>query len=284
MKIRAYSDLHLDHYLEGGILRDEAGDVIVWRPPALSDDSETTLILAGDLWEGTKIIEYMGYSWLEEIAPRFKEVILVLGNHDYYDCQPEYVLTIEAGAIKIRKELQKKNLTNVKILDCDTYDNGEVLFVGATLWTDLNKADPLVMFDMLQTMKYDKDIHFEHIDGKQIGFSANKWLDTHSKHKNYIEIIAKQNRNRDIVVVTHHVPLSILSDPRFAGDASNAFYNSDLSDLILDNENIKLWVYGHTHYCCDVMFGACRMLNNSVGYKSRSNEFHSTLAHKSIPI
>jgi hypothetical protein len=44
MKLRIYSDLHLDHYLKGAILRDAVGEVITWRPPALPDDINTTLI------------------------------------------------------------------------------------------------------------------------------------------------------------------------------------------------------------------------------------------------
>jgi Icc-related predicted phosphoesterase len=47
---------------------------------------------------------------------------------------------------------------------------------------------------------------------------------------------------------------------------SNGAYCSDLSDLILDNPNIKVWVHGHVHDTCDYKVGDTRVLCNPRGY------------------
>jgi predicted phosphodiesterase len=46
----------------------------------------------------------------------------------------------------------------------------------------------------------------------------------------------------------------------------NGAYASDLSEFILDNENIKVWVHGHMHDPVDYMIGDTRVVSNPRGY------------------
>lgn len=286
-KLRIYSDIHLqlDHYFADGAPFDaRTGEMRVWRPEVLPNEKEQTLVLAGDLWIGTRVVEYAGYSWLGEVAPRFKNVIIVLGNHDFWPMNNS--LTIKTGADKVRELLQDHCLFNVHVLDMNTFDDGELLFVGATLWTDMNKADPLTMHNMPNFMSYDGKIGYEHYaDGKGwTRFTSEKWISTHTRHRDYIRHVVEQNRDRKIVVVTHHLPLHILIDPRYAGDNSNYYYSSDLSEFILDNPHIKAWFFGHTHYQRDEMFGETRMYNNAVGYAGEHMEQRGLVKHEVLDV
>jgi len=281
MKIREYSDMHLDHY--GGRFNVQTGEPILWYPPELPDDKETLLILAGDLWISTKWIEFAGHSWIGKLSTRFKQVLIVLGNHDYWPCS--HGLTILKGGDKCNAMLQDYGYYNVKVLDCDTYADGDYLFVGCTLWTDMKNGDPLAMHNMPQFMNYDGKIAYE--TGPDDGwsrFTSQKWINTHWKHKDYIRIIAEQNRDKKIIVITHHLPLETLIDPRYVGDNSNYYYCSDLSDLILDNDNIKMWFYGHTHHQKDTWMVHCRLINNCVGYKSENLEHQGLIKHEVIEV
>ena len=280
MKIRAYSDMHLDHY---GLLD------VMWYPPMMPDDADTILILAGDIWTGTNFIMHSKDSWIGNLAPRFKQVLVVLGNHDYWPT--EKYLTIKNGGKKCNEMLLDMGIMNVKVLDCDTFESDDVLFVGCTLWTDMDKFDPLAMYNMPQLMFYDgkitydtsaKSLDLQTNSFSQLGwsrFTSELWCQTHMKHRDYLKIIFEQNKDKKIVVITHHLPLNTLGDPAFNGHQANCYYSSDLSDLILNN-NVKLWFYGHTHHAKETLLGETLLVNNCVGYKAQAMEKLGLVKHK----
>jgi hypothetical protein len=60
----------------------------------------------------------------------------------------------------------------------------------------------------------------------------------------------------------------------------NGGYASDLTEFILDNENILFWTHGHMHDPSDYMVGQCRVICNPrgyVGYEQRTKEFDPTV-------
>lgn len=294
MKIRVYSDLHLDWYAKefhSTRVYDPGEDEkeFFWMPPMLPDDKDTILILAGDLWTGTKFIEYAGYSWIGKVAPRFKQVLIVLGNHDYWP--GNNAISIKHGAEKCNAMLQDHGHLNVHVLDKDVYTEGEYLFIGATLWTDMKKGDPLIMHTMPHYMNYDGKIAYDiNGNGAWERFTSQNWVSEHYKHRDYIKLITEQNKDKKIIVITHHLPLENLNDPKFDGDYGNYYYHSDLSNLILDNGHIIMWIYGHTHYQRDEVFppyageGGCRLLNNCVGYQSEHMEQWGLVKHGVIEL
>lgn len=275
LKVRCYSDLHLDHYAQ---YASSKGDKAFWYPPVLEDDKNTILILAGDLWMGSKWIEWAGFSWISKVAPRFKQVLVVLGNHCYW---PMGDLTITHGANKCNALLSDMKLENVIVLDCDTFAIDDVLFVGATLWTDMDKHSPFAMYNMKNCMAYDGKCRYETGPiGQYQSFNSDLWVRTHTKHKLYIKHVVEQNRDKKIVVITHHVPLTTLGDPMYEADSSNCYYSSDLSEFILDNPHIVAWVNGHSHYCRNELFGDnTRMINRSLGYMDENKERKGTIPH-----
>ena len=50
----------------------------------------------------------------------------------------------------------------------------------------------------------------------------------------------------------------------------NGAYHSDLSDIMLDNPQIKLWTHGHTHHPFDYVIGETRIVCNPRGYENGS--------------
>lgn len=271
IKIRCYSDIHLDGYNLDNL----------WYPPDLPNDKQTILILAGDLWTSTKFIEYAGYSWISHVAHRFKEVLIVLGNHDYWPENDK--LSITCGADKCNAMLQDIGYDNVRVMDCNTFEVEDYIFVGCTLWTDMNKSDPLTMMQLNNYMAYDGKIAYS--TNVYERYTSSLWVHTHIKHRNYIKLIAEQNPNKKIFVITHHVPLMTLIHSDYAdAHIQNGYYFSDLSDIILDNQNITHWVSGHTHKEYDIMFEGCRMINNSVGYQGEHKEQQNLVNHTVIEL
>lgn len=280
MKLRIYSDIHLDHL--AGAASTKGARAAFWYPPELPDDKDTILILAGDLWFGTKFIEWAGFSWISIVAAQFKEVLIVLGNHDYWTMGD---LTITKGAEKCNMMLQDYGFLNVHVLDCDIVERDGIIFIGATLWTDINRGDPLDMMNMPQFMAYDGKCKYSTgINGAYEKFSSYKWVNTHQKHKDYIRHVCNQNRDKQIVVITHHLPLTTMGDPLYNGNSSNAYYMSDLSDIILDNPQIKMWCCGHSHVANDFIFGETKMYMNPVGYQGEHREQEQLVKHEVIDI
>lgn len=267
MLVRVYSDIHLDVY---------EGCEKQWFPPVLNEDKNTTLILAGDLWIGTRWIEFEGKSWISELASRFKNIIVVLGNHDYW---PIGELSIKDGAQTCRNMLADRCLFNVHVLDSNSIELEGILFVGSTLWTDMNKSDPTTMLIMSDYMNHDWNILYEnqYKGNKNPRFNSATWVQTHKNQLEYIRRTVEENLLKDIFVISHHVPLTIFSE---AEDFARAgYYVSDLSDLILNYPNIRYWAFGHSHQCVSEHFNQCLMINRSVGYAFEYKEQNDLIPH-----
>ena len=179
-------------------------------------------------------------------------------------------------------------LSNLYILDKDSVILNGVIFVGGTLWTDMNKEDPVTMMQIRGYMNDYRTInnsarvsHFRDADGNSHSRVARMIPeDTVDDHKQTLEAIKKaidMNKDRKIVVVGHHAPSKQSTKPQYERDVIvNGAYSSDLSEFILDNPQIKLWTHGHTHDVFDYMIGSTRVLCNPRGYinyEGRADDF-----------
>lgn len=284
-KVRIYSDIHLDHYFARGVpFNTQTGEMMVWRPPKLETDKDTILVLAGDVWIGTRFIEWAGYSWIRDMSMQFKEVVIVLGNHDYWPVN--HGLHIVAAGDKANAMLMDHGIFNVTVLDMSSVIIDDVVFAGATLWTDMNKSNPMAVHMMPRYIAYDGKITYDVDEGGShwSRFTSSKWIDTHYKHREFFRKVAEENRDKKIVCVSHHAPLNTLIDPEFTGDWTNAYYASDLSELIIDNQNIALWAYGHVHNQRDTMLMNTRLVNNCVGYPGQHFEQLNLVKHEVIEV
>jgi len=251
--IKPFSDFHLNCYARAGQK--------LWVPkgdPAA--DKKTALILAGDLWEGTRPLMHAEESWLAPLAERYRYVIIVLGNHDYWG------ETLNKFTEKFKNMIKDMHLNNVYLLDDEAITLEGVRFVGGTLWTDFNKQDPFTMWRAKEHMNDYRYIRF--LRGNQYTkLQANDILDAHRKTKATIFNNAKKDEGvKKIVCVTHHSPSFQGMHVNYAhlGD-SNGYYHSELGNEIVDTE-IDYWIHGHTHNPVDYMIGNTRVINNAVGY------------------
>lgn len=254
MNIQFVSDLHLD---VSGFLDLPGGDV---------------LILAGDICEAkelrhefhqTKLVDrepgaFPCYDFFHYVVPKYKKVFMVMGNHEHY----------RGKFWKTKTELESMLPSNVKLLEnqCEVYEG--VAFIGATLWTDMNKSDPITLNSMAHYMNDYKVITFNY---PQYGtYHKMRPMDTvkiHYESKNYIEETVKAHADKPVVVITHMGPTHMSINEKYKHDpVSNGAYVSDLSDLILDHPQIKTWVHGHVHDPVDYMVGDTRVLCNPRGY------------------
>jgi len=268
MRINLMSDLHL----EFADLTLPGGDV---------------LILSGDLCEAKNIKKELynrdmvlleheqqdrrpdrWFRFLEEECSKYREVVYVMGNHEHYGFQFQ----------KTYAHIASQLPDNVHLLENQTYTVEDVTFVGATLWTDMNKQDPLTMYHMQQAMNdYRQVTMFNEAKSVYHRLTPERTVEDHYRSKNFIRETVENKFDQKFVVVTHHAPSKASVKPRYADDhLMNGAYSSDLSEFILANPQIKAWTHGHTHDLFDYMVGSTRIMCNPRGYKyyeERAEEF-----------
>jgi Icc-related predicted phosphoesterase len=287
MKINIISDLHLefsDLTLPGGDVLILSGDVMEAKnfkrdlyktPKFMADHPDLASILVESNRPDCRIDRY--YRFFKEECSKYREVVYVMGNHEHYRFQYQ----------KTWAHIAEQLPDNVTLLENQTHTIDDVVFVGATLWTDMNNADPLTMFHMKGSMNDYKQItQFNEAKNVYHRLDPERTVSDHYKSKQFIKETVEADPTRKYVVVTHHAPTKASIKPRYAGDTlMNGAYSSDLSDLILDNPQIKLWTHGHTHDVFDYMVGSTRVICNPRGYQNyeeranlfRANEFEIEL-------
>lgn len=291
MRVGLCSDLHL-----------EFGDVKI-----PNDQGVDVLILSGDILVENDLDIFdrrqyeqgfmrgkskMYHEFFMRICADYPHVVYVAGNHEHY--HGDFATTLPG--LKSKLEVYK----NLHILDKETFEFGDYVFYGSTLWTDMNRNDPLTLEYIRHSMNdfriiensnrktyrkvplYEKDSEGQYVrDEKgslvQSGmkmkeevstFSPADAVDEHVKclaamQKAYDEMSAEKT----MVVVGHHTPTHKSCHPRYANDdLMNGGYHSNLSDFILDRPRIKLWTHGHTHDDFDYMVGDTRVVCNPRGY------------------
>jgi len=253
MKIDYVSDAHL----EFGPLSLPGGDV---------------LVLAGDICEvrslrkdfhSTKPLPYVPgshryYDFFYHECAKYEKVFYVGGNHEAY--HGRFDLFID--------ELKTMMPDNVTVLEKEAVEYRGVVFIGATLWTNCNNGDSLTMYHLKYNMNDYRHIknHFKYADIYHKMTPEATFAD-HVKAVNFINGELEKYKDRTVVVITHHAPSFNSISEQYRGDFHmNGGYASDLSELILDNENIKLWFHGHVHSNHDYEIGKTRILCSPRGY------------------
>ena len=270
MKIKVVSDLHLE-FSDINIKNDEGCDVLI-----LSGD----IMVAQDLHDHPEM-DYGMYSnvnladlgrrqatalrfrdFLKRCSFQFPNVIYVAGNHEFY--HGKWNQTLETLSTECAK------FPNVYFLERGCKKIDDVTFVGGTLWTDMNKGDPITLHAARDMMN-----DFRIIRKEFEGYTALKPYDTtvrHQQTKDYIRNVVAEKHDEKFVVVGHHSPSHQSCHPMYADDKlMNGCYHSSLEEFILDRPQIKLWTHGHTHHAFDYMIGGTRVVCNPRGYDGYEN-------------
>lgn len=240
MYIRVVSDLHLE-------FRGEVGFIL----PPLLEDSETVLVLAGDI---------VSCEWVRRISSRFYHVIYVLGNHEFYD-----------GDLNITPRVYKANLSdlrNVTILDNESIVLGDVRFIGSTLWSDFDGGNPLSMLNAQRCMT---DYDLITVNDRKI--IPQDILLLHDESVNFIAVeLDHPIEGKKDIIVTHHIPTFQAVHNEFRMSEINGAYASDL-DRIIHYYKMPYWFFGHTHLTTSVEIGSTKVYNNPLGYYQIEENF-----------
>ena len=254
MKLKVFSDLHLEHY--------NACQVFPWIGEG------DVLILAGDIL-CAKNFKKNGYlknvydRFLNDCSKNYDKVLYVKGNHEAYGYNYE----------SAHRVIQENLPGNFHLLENETVKIDNWNFIGFTLWTNFRNANPL---EMMEAEQYMNDYSKILINSNYRKLRAQDTLNFHIKSRNYLlnqlEIL-KDN----VFVISHHAPSYQSVPPQFKPSSNNGAYCTNLDNLILNHPQIKYWVHGHTHNHFNYLIGDCRVVCNPGGYPGQDTGFNPDL-------
>jgi predicted phosphodiesterase len=249
MKLHILSDVHNEFLRNGKVLPSHP-----WKGEIPETDADL-IILAGDIDVGVQGIEWI----IEESERLNKEIVYVLGNHEFY--RHEYYSLKEEIAAKAKD-------TKVHFLDCGVLHSGDVRVFGLTLWTDYlaDKALPqdLAMFYAGKSLADHQLIQIRSSENYK-RFKPDDALLLHQSEKHWLEEQLNKPFSGKTVVVSHHAPHPVCIHPDYPNSPIGTAFYSDLEDIIV-NHDIDLWIYGHTHSNLDTVVYDTRIVSNQAGY------------------
>ena len=284
-----------------------ASDVHLEFGPITLDNTEgaDVLILAGDICVAKHFVDgrptYMQHlakeyrTFFDHVTKEFPQVVYILGNHEHY-----------SGDVAHSYNILKHHLdySNLHILEKETWTHMGHTFVGGTLWTDMNRSDPLTlsytrnaMNDFREVLnsnrmvvrnvpvyernplwtpdgqngsQYSKDATGAMIN---VGYKSKeepaRWTPEdsvldHEKMLAYVDHVTRDPGS--YIVVGHHCPSELSVAACYKGDMLNGAFRSKLDDFIETRPQIKLWFHGHTHHNFNYWIGETRVVCNPRGY------------------
>jgi hypothetical protein len=176
---------------------------------------------------------------------------------------------------------------NIHFLDKEVWELNDHVFIGGTLWTDMNGEDDMTMNHVARRMNdfqicqnSNEMVNYRVWDENDGGDKTTKFKTRPATlspqhvlqdHKAMLKVIEDAYNDvppwKTVVVCTHHAPSKGSEHPKYKHDQlMNGAYNSKLDQFIMDRPGIKLWTHGHTHEDFDYMIKGCRVVCNPRGY------------------
>lgn len=249
LKIWYFSDVHADA---------QNDDMPYGYPPENAD----VCVIAGDILGGPESVDYL--------ASRIRvPIIFVPGNHEYWG----HVYQKSRSAM-LKCAARHSHVTVLS--DGQTTTVGDVLFVGATLFTDFalfgERHVPEVMAEAIKEGFDFRSIAFGRYGEDERLFTPADAKAIHERSLEKIEEALSITSCDRKVVVSHYGPSPQSIPNEFQGVISNAWYVSDLTEFI-KRTSPDVWIHGHVHKSFDYRIGKCRVLCNPRGFERENMSF-----------
>jgi len=206
------------------------------------------IAIAGDIYTvgGNGVFERYIKRFSEDFvaadgSKKFKHLICVKGNHDYY--------TYDFNDLScIKQDVDHRNTIT-------TIDN--VSFLSTTLWTNITK-------NILMLQQFFPDYrmipYFLVNDSNRLFVENLEWLEENAKKE-------KEKGNK-VVILTHHVPHKKLSNISYKDSNANERFTVMARDFYKRCTAIKAkyWIHGHSHDYMNKKIGTTTFIRNPFGY------------------
>lgn len=231
--LHVLSDLHLEM---GQFVPEMDG----FCPSESAIKSCDAVVLAGDIHKSAK----MAMDWaIEKID---KPTIYVMGNHCLW--QHDWARDID----ELREYAERKGIF---LLENNKVTINGVTILGCTLWTDY-AFNGSVSEAIQNSDKYNREIIEYKINGRNV--QCLDVIERHEQSRRWLEQELHSGISEKTVVVTHHAPSALCSNPRWSDSPKSAYYLSKFPECLL--KQASLWIHGHTHGSTNVYLDNGTML------------------------
>jgi predicted phosphodiesterase len=234
VRLHVLSDLHIEQ-----------------APFEMADGEADAVVLAGDVWRGTR-----GVEWARDWADG-RPVLYIAGNHEFYGYSlPGLVDDLRHAA----------DGSSVHVLENDELLLDGVRFLGCTLWSDFDYDGPARRDDSMRLCERLVN-DYEHItfgpDDRTLAARDTRML--HIASRAWLADRLDEPHDGPTVVVTHHAPLIRTRPATPELRALAGAFASDVTEL-MGSDRVGLWIFGHTHQAADLEIDGTRVLSNPRGY------------------
>jgi hypothetical protein len=264
VRFRLLSDLHLEFYTTVDPVAS-----LMERITFTDQDQHSYLILAGDIGYPVRYCKAKPYingenimRWhkmqrkkagtkpnpqyeelLNKLRPKFKGIILVPGNHEYYRCVDNSITMADVDTV-LEEMCQR---TDVIFLQKRTVTIGQVAVHGCTLFSNVTVDDATKMNDTyIARQEVLVKTYLDHL----------AWLTTALNVTTNILV-------EKCLVITHHLPILIAS--YHTGYCTNVLELLQGSDIPLPD----VWSCGHIHMPINKQIDRTCILSAPMGYNIR---------------
>tara|TARA_Y100000780_G_C13621477_1_gene392728 strand:+ start:110 stop:862 length:753 start_codon:yes stop_codon:yes gene_type:complete len=213
-------------------------------------DDEVIMIIAGDV---CSFDYFERYQYFIKYISRFEHVLIVIGNHEYYNSK-----NIDMDDIEYCINEEIKLYQNIHLLNNNTIEIGGYYFIGTTLWSKT--------YDKKGKINDYRKIYF---DGKLL--TTNKTNELHNDAVNFLEKEIK-NDNINKIIITHHLPSYELIHSEYRTIQMKRIHDYFYTDLEYLMDDIKYWICGHTHKKMKRKIKNCNLLTNPLGYPNENKD------------
>lgn len=259
VKINYLSDIHSEFYKQ-----------LKFEKIFNFDGTGEILCLCGDIgYPEHKIYE----KFLEYCSKNFKHIFLVPGNHEYYS--NKNTKTIQSTNILLQNLCDKFNnvyFMNNKIKYLEEY---QLYFIGSTLWTEI----PYDKYYTIDNYNDFKKIYYEYENSKFI-LNPDYLNFLNSESIDFLTESINIHKNDNKIILTHHLPTYKIISEKYKNCGYNYFFANNLDDLIKNN-NINIWLCGHSHTPNIINLDDTIIALNPIGYPNENYkvDFHKFLIY-----
>ena len=243
LTLQIASDLHLEHI--------PTGDRATFDLSSILTPSADVLALAGDIgspFDGS--LEAI-LSWS---ASRWKRVYFVHGNHELYSNSGIAASDIIAAMQQLCEKYQNVVYLNNRV---DVFEG--VCFIGSTLWSEVPEA-------YIEPVTNHLNDYIFICTRPGVPSTVNDTNAEFHKNKEFLRNAISNALEKSYwpIIITHHAPWTKkTSNPRFDGQVTNCAFATDIP---ASNNEIQLWVSGHTHYNYSHTLAGYKLVSNQKGY------------------
>jgi hypothetical protein len=188
---------------------------------------------------------------LKQAAEKYKHVILVAGNHEYYGhCLDDANSRISAKCAA---------WPNVHFLNKRAITIDGVRFLGCTMWSHVEDRVVAYMNDYVRTFQ-----------SPGVHVTPDYIRAQHAEHVAWIESELSVDTETPTVIITHHAP-DMRMNGRYLGNHLNSGFATDLPHLF--RAPVRAWICGHTHECMTVHINGIPCTANCYGYDGENTGF-----------